>query len=117
MPQPKRSTAKWVQARSRTTSGSEARASRCRATKPANHGLRHTKCAPSGSSREEVDVSVDGVVLVHGSNLSAACWDSVVAHMHAPAVAVDLPGRGNRPADILTVTLADCVDAVIETAD
>ena len=59
----------------------------------------------------------DGVVLVHGSNLSAACWAGVIEHLAAPSVAVSLPGRGGRPADILSVTLDDCVDAVLESAD
>ncbi len=62
-------------------------------------------------------MSVDGVILVHGSNLSAACWDRVVGHLSTPAVAVDLPGRGGRPADVTAVTLDDCVRAVISAAD
>lgn len=62
-------------------------------------------------------MGIDGVVLVHGSNLSAACWDRVVEHLTAPAVAVDLPGRGSRPADITTVTLHDCVQFVVDSAD
>ncbi|OBB05120.1 hypothetical protein A5662_10880 [Mycobacteriaceae bacterium 1482268.1] len=61
-------------------------------------------------------MTTDGVVLVHGSNLTAACWDAVIGHLAVPAVAIDLPGRGSRPADIVTVTLDDCVDAVIESA-
>ena len=62
-------------------------------------------------------MGVDGVVLVHGSNLSAACWDRVVEHLKAPAVAVDLAGRGSRSADITTVTLQDCVQSVVDSAD
>ena len=62
-------------------------------------------------------MNVDGIVLVHGSNLSAACWDPVVEHLDTPAVAVDLPGRGSRPTDILAVTLDACVEAVIDAAD
>ncbi len=58
-----------------------------------------------------------GVVLVHGTNHSAACWDSVLAHLVAPAIAVDLPGRGSRPATIENVTLDDCVQVVIDSAD
>ena len=61
-------------------------------------------------------MTADGVVLVHGSNLSAACWNPVLPHLAAPTVAVDLPGRGSRPADILTVTLDQCVEAVLESA-
>jgi len=34
-----------------------------------------------------------------------------------PAVTVDLPGRGGRPADLAAVTLDDCVQAVIGSAD
>ena len=62
-------------------------------------------------------MSVDGVVLVHGSNHCAACWDSVLAHLVAPAIAVDLPGRGSRSTTIEGVTLDDCVQVVIESAD
>jgi pimeloyl-ACP methyl ester carboxylesterase len=62
-------------------------------------------------------MSVDGVVLVHGGLHCAAGWDPLLPHLAAPAVAVDLPGRGNRPADLASVTLADCVDAVIDAAD
>ena len=62
-------------------------------------------------------MSVDGVVLVHGANQCASCWDSVLAHLVAPAIAVDLPGRGSRPAAIDAVTADICVQAVIDTAD
>ena len=62
-------------------------------------------------------MSVDGVVLVHGTNHSAACWDSVLTHLLAPAIAVDLPGRGSRPAIIEDVTLDDCVQVVIDCVD
>ncbi len=62
-------------------------------------------------------MSVDGVVLVHGSNHGAGCWGPVVAHLAARSVAVDLPGRGDRPADFATVTLEDCVNTVIGCAD
>lgn len=55
-----------------------------------------------------------GVVLVHGSELGAWIWDDVVARLPHPAVAVDLPGRGRRPARGRDVRLADAVDAVVE---
>ena len=41
----------------------------------------------------------------------------MLAHVTTPAVAVDLPGRGSHPADIIAVTLGDCVGAVIGAAD
>ncbi len=59
----------------------------------------------------------DGVVLVHGSNLSAACWEPMVEHLTPPVVAPDLPGRRSRQCDVLVVTLDHCVDVVIESAD
>ena len=57
------------------------------------------------------------VVLVHGGGFDARCWDLVVPHLAAPAIAVDLPGRGERPADLATVTLADCAAAIAEDVD
>lgn len=56
---------------------------------------------------------VDGVVLVHGGYHGAWCWDPVLPLLRTPAVAVDLPGRGRRPAQGRAVTLEQCVDAVL----
>lgn len=53
-------------------------------------------------------------LLVHGGGHGAWCWDQVVPHLSAPAFAVDLPGRGSRPADLRAVTIQACVDAVVE---
>jgi pimeloyl-ACP methyl ester carboxylesterase len=58
----------------------------------------------------------DGIVLVHGGLHTARCWERVLPLLAAPAVAIDLPGRGSRPADLRAVTLADCVAAVIDDA-
>jgi pimeloyl-ACP methyl ester carboxylesterase len=44
-------------------------------------------------------------------------WDPLVPLLDLPVVAVDLPGRGARPADLASVTLDDCVAAVMEDAD
>ena len=57
------------------------------------------------------------LVLVHGGGFDGRCWDLVLPHLTAPAVAVDLPGRGRRPADLRTVTLADCAEAIAEDVD
>jgi pimeloyl-ACP methyl ester carboxylesterase len=62
-------------------------------------------------------VTADGVVLVHGASHAACCWDLVLPHLDLPAVAVDLPGRGSRPADFTSITLDDCVCAVVDGAD
>jgi pimeloyl-ACP methyl ester carboxylesterase len=53
---------------------------------------------------------------VHGGFHGAWCWERLLPHLTGPAVAVDLPGRGARPADILGVTLDDFVAAVVEDA-
>jgi pimeloyl-ACP methyl ester carboxylesterase len=52
------------------------------------------------------------VVLVHGGGLDGRCWDPTRALMSAAAIAVDLPGRGAHPADLRTVTFADCAESV-----
>jgi pimeloyl-ACP methyl ester carboxylesterase len=57
------------------------------------------------------------LVLVHGGGFDGRCWDLVRSHLAAPAIAVDLPGRGGRPADLEAVTFADCAAAVAEEAD
>ena len=59
----------------------------------------------------------DGIILVHGGTHTSACWEFVLPLLDPPARAVDLPGRGSRPADLSTVTLTDCVAAVIDEAD
>ena len=45
------------------------------------------------------------------------CWAEVTPLLDSPTVAVDLPGRGTRPADLDTVSLDDCVAAVLDAAD
>ena len=57
------------------------------------------------------------VVLVHGGMHGSWCWNPVLPLLAAPHVAVDLPGRGRRPADLATVSLDDAVQAVIDDAD
>lgn len=57
------------------------------------------------------------VVLVHGGMHGAWCWDPVRPFLTTPSVAVDLPGRGTRPADLAKVGLDDSVAAVLEEAD
>ena len=56
-------------------------------------------------------------MLVHGGLNGSWCWDPVLAFLRGQVSTVDLPGRGRRPADLSKVTLADCVDAVIDDAD
>ena len=39
--------------------------------------------------------------------MTSRCWDPVLGHLRSPAVAVDLPGRRHRPADLSTLHLQD----------
>jgi pimeloyl-ACP methyl ester carboxylesterase len=52
-------------------------------------------------------------MLVHGGGLDSSCWELLVPFLDGLVFAVDLPGRGARPADLSTVTVADFVDAVV----
>lgn len=53
-----------------------------------------------------------GVVLLHGAMLGAWIWALVEPLLARPALAVDLPGRGTRPADVTNVTFDSVVDSV-----
>jgi pimeloyl-ACP methyl ester carboxylesterase len=57
-----------------------------------------------------------GVILVHGGATSGRQWDLVTDLLRAPSHAVDLPGRGTRPADIATVTFDEACDSVAADA-
>jgi pimeloyl-ACP methyl ester carboxylesterase len=52
------------------------------------------------------------LVLVHGGTKTSAMWDDVGRHLRSPWLAVDLPGRRYRPADLSEVTLDDWALAV-----
>ncbi|WP_406439523.1 alpha/beta hydrolase [Streptomyces sp. NBC_01613] len=57
-------------------------------------------------------------VLIHGAGFGANCWDELLPHLNAEAVAVDLPGRGRRSdVELGTVTLSDCANAVREDVE
>lgn len=59
-----------------------------------------------------------GLVLIHGGAHAADCWDLTVDELGVVApelqvLAVDLPGRGAKAADLSTITIADWVDSVV----
>jgi pimeloyl-ACP methyl ester carboxylesterase len=63
-------------------------------------------------------VDSPALVLVHGGEHSADCWDLAVAELHRQApelqvLAVDMPGHGATPGDLTTVTIADCVRSAV----
>ena len=53
-------------------------------------------------------------VLVHGGGFWGSCWDRTLPHLEARAVAIDLPGRGTRPAELTDLRAQDWVHATIE---
>lgn len=59
-------------------------------------------------------MATDGFALVHGGFHDARCWERLVPLLSRPALAVDLPGRGKRPAKLADVTLEACVRSVVE---
>jgi pimeloyl-ACP methyl ester carboxylesterase len=58
-----------------------------------------------------------GFVLVHGGLHSAWTWDRLRPLLECPSLAVELPGRGSRPAPLGKVRIADYVDAVVADAE
>jgi pimeloyl-ACP methyl ester carboxylesterase len=63
-------------------------------------------------------MTLPDLVLVHGGAHAADCWDLTVAELACQepklrVLAVDLPGRGRKPADLATVTLAGWADSVV----
>ncbi len=58
------------------------------------------------------------LVLVHGGAHAADCWDLMIAELRRQepelrVLAVDLPGRRNKPGNLVTATIADWVDSVV----
>jgi pimeloyl-ACP methyl ester carboxylesterase len=56
-------------------------------------------------------------VLVHGGTFTSKMWDGVRAHLTTPSIAVDLPGRRYRPADLGWVRRSDWVESVSREID
>jgi pimeloyl-ACP methyl ester carboxylesterase len=63
-------------------------------------------------------MALPDLVLVHGGEHAADCWDLVLDELHRQApelrtLAVDLPGRGRTPGDLATATIVEWVDSVV----
>jgi len=52
-------------------------------------------------------------VLIHGGGTTARFWDRLVPELGHPHLAVDLPGRGPKPAELATLTVHDVVVSVL----
>jgi pimeloyl-ACP methyl ester carboxylesterase len=63
-------------------------------------------------------MSLPDLVLVHGGEHAADCWDLTVAELASQApqlrvLAVDLPGRGRKRGNLTTATISEWVDSVV----
>ena len=56
-------------------------------------------------------------VLVHGGGATGRFWDRLLPHLPGPSLAVDLPGRAGRPADLPTLTVDAEVASVVADID
>ena len=79
---------------------------------PISANQNATRAMPA-SQRRQRDSDDRGFVLLHGAMLGRWIWDRVPPLLNRPALSVDLPGRGTKPAHTTEVTLADAVDSVI----
>lgn len=82
--------------------------------RPPPSSRRASACLPGAS---EVTAPTLTYVLVHGGGTTARFWDRLLPHLDRPALAVDLPGRGNRPADLASITVDDEVRSVVADID
>jgi pimeloyl-ACP methyl ester carboxylesterase len=67
-------------------------------------------------------MALPALVLVHGGQHAADCWDPTVDEIHrrAPGLAVlalDLPGRRGKPGDLLTASIDEWVDSLLADID
>lgn len=62
------------------------------------------------------------LVFVHGGSHTAQCWNSTIRAVarldgEVQMLAVNLPGRGDEPGDLGTLTIAQCAQSVVDQID
>ena len=67
-------------------------------------------------------MALPGLVLIHGGAHAADCWEPTVAELARLApelrvLAVDLPGRTAKPADLAAIQISDFVNSVVADVD
>jgi pimeloyl-ACP methyl ester carboxylesterase len=63
-------------------------------------------------------MALPDLVLVHGGGLAADSWELTVEEIHRLApeltvLALDMPGRRNKPGDLREMTIADYVESLV----
>jgi pimeloyl-ACP methyl ester carboxylesterase len=63
-------------------------------------------------------MALPALVLVHGGGLAADSWELTIEEIHRMApelivVALDMPGRRNKPGDLRQMTIDDYVDSLV----
>lgn len=53
-------------------------------------------------------------VLIHGGAHGAWCWERLLPHLEGPSLAVDLPGRGKKPAELDALCADDWARSVAD---
>jgi pimeloyl-ACP methyl ester carboxylesterase len=56
-------------------------------------------------------------VLIHGGGSTGRFWDLLRPLLKGPSLAIDLPGRGDHPAELATITVDDEVASVLGDID
>ena len=56
-------------------------------------------------------------VLIHGAGGTKRRWERVLQHLQREALAIDLPGRGEKPGNLDELTIRDFAQSVVEDID